>query len=269
MKKDYSKLVGMIGERNRPSGGIKTIHEAIIQCSINSNSKVLEIGSNTGFTSVQIARLTGASMVGIDVNSESITKAIKYAKEHNVDSSVKFIEASAVNLPFDDNTFDTVWASNVTSFIDDKNKAIQEYVRVLKPNGYLVFVPIYYVNEPPKDLVESVGEAIGTKLPVYKKKDWLNMVSSGSMHSDCILDLVYEQDYRYDDKTSDINEYIDYQISKIKGFLDKELFDEVYKSYSDQITLFNKNLTYAGYSVFVFQKNLVAEDPELFTTYKV
>lgn len=268
MEKDYSKLVGLIGERNRPSGGIKTVHEVIVQCSVNPKTKVLEIGSNTGFTSVQISRLTGAEVTGVDVNVESIAKASQYAKEHKVDASVEFIEASATSLPFDNEVFDIVWASNVTSFIEDKTKAIEEYVRVLKPNGYLVFVPIYYVKEPPAEMVESVGKAIGVKLPVFKKEDWLKMISANSTNDMFSLDLVYEQDYLYHDKVAELDGYIDYQMNKLKEFVSKELLNEMQEKYSEQMFLFNRNLGYAGYSVLLLQKNLVIEDPELFTTYK-
>jgi len=267
MEQDYSTLVGMIGERNRPSGGIKTIHEALVQCSINSNSKILEIGSNTGFTSVQISRLTGANVKGIDVNAESISKAFAYAREHEVEDSVDFIEASATTLPFDNESFDMVWASNVTSFIENKDKAISEYVRVLKPNGYLVFIPIYYVKEPPRDLVESVGKAIGVDLPIFKKEDWIKMIFVNSAKNINSLDLVYEHDYLYDDRTPQLNGYIEHQMNKLKGIIDETQFNEVYKKYSYQISLFNRNLSYAGYSVLVLQKNLINEDPELFTTY--
>lgn len=268
MKMDYSSLVGLIGERNRPSGGIKTIHEVIVQCAVSERSQILEIGSNTGFTSVQLSRLTGAHVTGIDINEESVAKAFKYAQEHKVNNLVKFIEASATNLPFQNESFDIVWASNVTSFIEDKNKAIEEYIRVLKPNGYLVFVPIYYVKEPPKDLVESVGRAIGVELPIFRKEDWIKLVFANSINDAASLDLVYEQDYLYHDKKTDLVRYVDYQMNKIKNSVDEEVFNEVQKKYFEQISLFNRNLGYAGYSVLILQKNLIIEDLELFTTYK-
>ena len=54
---DYSNFVSLIDERNRCSGGIRTIQEATLQARLNKESKVLEIGSNTGFTSVNIGLL--------------------------------------------------------------------------------------------------------------------------------------------------------------------------------------------------------------------
>ncbi|MCX8513476.1 MAG: hypothetical protein ORN26_00125 [Candidatus Pacebacteria bacterium] len=35
---DYSTMVGLLNERNRPSGGIKTIHEACINAFIDKAS---------------------------------------------------------------------------------------------------------------------------------------------------------------------------------------------------------------------------------------
>ena len=55
---NYSEFVGLINERNRPSGGIKTIQEVVVNARIDKGSKVLEIGSNTGFISVNISLLT-------------------------------------------------------------------------------------------------------------------------------------------------------------------------------------------------------------------
>jgi ubiquinone/menaquinone biosynthesis C-methylase UbiE len=230
---------------------------------------VLEIGSNTGFTTVQIARLTQAEVIGLDINDESIEKALMYAKEHGVEKCVEFMKASATDIPYEDESFDLVWASNVTSFIDDKEKAISEYMRVLKPNGFLVFVPIYYVNQPPENLVSKVGEAIGIELDIYKKNDWLDMLANTNVQSGVSVDLVYSRDYRYYDQEEKLSEYITLQLDKIENKVTEEVFKMVNEKYTYQIELFNENLKYAGYSTLILQKNKILEDPELFATYEV
>ena len=82
---NYSEFVGLINERNRPSGGIKTIQEVVVNARIDKGSKVLEIGSNTGFTSVSISLLAGASVVGIDPHKPSIKLATEYASSLGAD----------------------------------------------------------------------------------------------------------------------------------------------------------------------------------------
>ena len=196
---DYSSFVGLINERNRPSGGIKTVHTVAVNAFINKNKKVLEIGSNTGFTSVNLALLTGCEVVGIDINPESVKKATEYALKMGVQDKVKFICASASKLPFEDNTFDMVWASNVTSFISDKNLAIEEYSRVLKVGGTLAVIPIYYRSKVPADIVKGVSEAIGTEIKEWDKQYWLDLFLNLKI-SHAELDLYYNRDFLYEDR---------------------------------------------------------------------
>lgn len=48
--------------------------------------------------------------------------------------------ASGDNLPFDDNSYDFVINSHVLEHFYDPIKAIQEWVRVVKPNGYVFMI---------------------------------------------------------------------------------------------------------------------------------
>ena len=57
---NYSELVGLLKERNKPSGGLKSIVEVSNVCRLTKGDKILEIGSNTGFTSVNLALLYGS-----------------------------------------------------------------------------------------------------------------------------------------------------------------------------------------------------------------
>ena len=131
-KMNYSELVALVKERNRPSGGIRTILNIAVNSFLTKDKKMLEIGSNTGFTCVNMSLLTGCKSVGIDINEDSIEEAKEYAKLQNVEDKISFIKSNAESLPFEDESFDAVLCSNVTSFIKNKENAIKEYLRVLK-----------------------------------------------------------------------------------------------------------------------------------------
>lgn len=90
----------------------------------------------------------------------SVEEARKYAERNGVSDRARFILADTLEIPFEDGAFDIVWCSNVTSFIQDKKKAVSEYLRVLKHGGTLVVAPIYYIDQPPVELVDKVSEAI-------------------------------------------------------------------------------------------------------------
>ncbi len=267
---NYSQFVGLIKEKNRPSGGIKTIHDVAVNAFINSSKRVLEIGSNTGFTSVNLSLFTGCKSIGIDVNEKSISEAKKYAKKQGVSKLTSFQKASALMLPFPDNSFDIVWCSNVTSFISDKNKAIKEYLRVLKLKGSLVVIPIYYIKQPPKKIVNDVSKAIGTKIKVWDKNFWLELFQKISEKEKNRLELYYEQDFRYLDRKEFILEYVK-KMAKRECMLkfnkkDRDILKSKLKYF---MKLFNKNLKYAGYSILLYQKRAITDEMELFLSQEI
>ncbi len=266
---DYSKLVSIVKERNRPSGGIKTVHEVAVNAFVDSSKKMLEIGSNTGFTSVNMSLLTGCDVTGIDINQGSVDESIAYAKRNGVEKNTKFQVASATEIPFDDKYFDIVWSSNVTSFIDDKSAAIREYLRVLKVGGILVVVPIYYHSEPPADVIRSVSKAIGAEVKVWDEKFWIDQVQKSAPQDENFVQLIYKSSYRYDDKSDSVSSYVDEIFNKehLIAYSDeaKMMLKNRYAKYMD---IFNTNLQYAQYSVLLFQKRNEAEEVELFTTKK-
>lgn len=57
-----------------------------------------------------------------------------------------FVEASATDMPFPDNTFDGIWSVWVLEHIPNPEKALLEMRRVVKPGGYLFLYPAFDVS---------------------------------------------------------------------------------------------------------------------------
>jgi SAM-dependent methyltransferase len=265
----YSELVALIGERNRPSGGVRTVHSVAVHSFLTGTSRVLEIGSNTGFTSVNLTLLCGSQVVGIDVNGSSIVEAKRYAAEQGVDDRVTFIQADATALPLDNGSFDLVWASNVTSFVEDKKAAISEYLRVLTKNGYLAVVPIYYVTPPPATLVDRVAEAINARLRTWTRGEWIGLFQGVGRREGKGLELVFDPDYSYLDQAPALDAYCERLLDRPRiRALPSDVRQALARRYRECIALFNENLRYCGYSILLFQKRIVAEEEELFHSSK-
>lgn len=264
---NYSTLVGLVRERNRPSGGIRTLHDFAQQCFLSREKLVLEVGCNTGFSVVNLAMLTGAVIHGVDLNSLSIKEAIRYAADSGVTSSTVFKVGSALEIPYPDNYFDALWVSNVTSFISDKTAALTEYFRVLKPFGYLGVAPIYYHSTPPADLFAEVEAMIGTDLTIRSLAEWkqtilLSAERAGVNAVECTV-----TNYRYHDQSGYIDEWLKLILNKPHlQDLSVEMRHCLAERYSKCMHLFNENLKYCSYSLLLYQKRLTAEEPELFYT---
>ena len=266
-KINYSEIVSILRERNRPSGGIRTIQNVAVNSFMNSSKKMLEIGSNTGFTCVNMSLLTGCNCVGIDINRGSIIEAKEYAIKQNVQEKVSFIETNVEKLPFEDNSFDLVWCSNVISFIEKKNKAIEECLRVLKKGGTLVLIPIYYLRNPPKKIISKVSEAIGVEIKSWSKKYWIEMFEGIGEKLKMPLELYFSKDFVYRDRKEFIENYVNLILDKphLKNF-SNDVKTELLKRYKYFIELFNENLKYSGFSILLFQKRNIKDEEELFLT---
>ena len=101
-----------------------------------AGKKVLEIGLGQGADSEQIAS-RGASFSGIDLTDESVKRTRMRFALKNL-SFDRIEQASALVLPFPENSFDIVFSHGVLHHIPEIKVAEQEIYRVLKPNGELV-----------------------------------------------------------------------------------------------------------------------------------
>lgn len=74
----------------------------------------------------------GYLVVGCDLNAKAF--------EPSLSPSLHFVEGSALNLPFADETFDVVMAYQVIEHVPDPRKMLDEMLRVLKLNRILCIV---------------------------------------------------------------------------------------------------------------------------------
>jgi SAM-dependent methyltransferase len=98
---------------------------------------VLEVGAGTG---------ANLALYGDGVRTLTLTEPEKpmmrrlekhIAQRH---PSAKLLRAPAEDLPFNDNSFDTVVSTLVLCTVDDQPRALREMRRVLRPGGRLLFI---------------------------------------------------------------------------------------------------------------------------------
>ena len=146
-------------------------HEALIkELEPQKGMKVLDIGSGSGETVIAIAEKIGPTgkAVGIDFTPEGIALAREKAKQRKLENIVEFHQANAKELPFPDNTFDAVISECVVCLIEDKQKILNEKVRVLKPGGRVIMHDVVIWASMPSVIRENqklycgcVGGAVG------------------------------------------------------------------------------------------------------------
>ena len=101
-----------------------------------AGKRVLEIGLGQGTDAEQIAR-RGGIYTGVDLTEESVKRVkMRFSLKELAYESIE--QASALDLPFDDNAFDIVFSHGVLHHIPEIVRAQSEVARVLRPGGKLI-----------------------------------------------------------------------------------------------------------------------------------
>lgn len=246
---DFCTLVGIVNEPNTPSGGAATIWSIRQNVRLALDDQILDVGCNTGFATVEFAKLFPGRVLGVDVNERSLEFARRKAREMEVPNA-EFGYADALALRFPPESFAMVYCNNVTSFIRDRETAVREYYRVLKPGAYLAAVPIYYQRPPPAPLLTAVEEAIGAPLSVRGKRDWYELFHNPSAA------LFFDRDYEYEPQTATRIEEYTHQVMA-QSFLE-EFPDDSREALAERLAyfyrLFDENLRYARFCILIYRK---------------
>lgn len=257
----YNEMIGLVRETNRTPGGLKTIRIVAEKLMLNNNSKILDIGTSTGHSALEFSRLLNCEVIGIDINEMSLKTAQERVDKFELHKT-KFMLDDATHMKFPDKTFDVVFAGNVTSLVSDRENALKEYWRVLKPNGYLVAVPMYYIEKPSEKMVDDVRKAIQVNISVLYKNDWKTFFVRDE---DEIFD---EIDFKFNKcSDSEVNEFCKNILARehLKK-LSKESLTTLEKVYYNYMHLFNENNSHMGFTIFILRKKEedIFNDPELY-----
>ena len=129
---------------------------------VNKGEHVLDVGCGGGVDTIIAALLVGpeGKAMGVDPVPEMVERARRnLAKTHL--TNVTFTEASGEALPFHDESFDVVLSNGAFNLIPDKDKALGEVFRVLKPGGRLMMADEVLTKEPPADRESMVATWAG------------------------------------------------------------------------------------------------------------
>ena len=127
---------------NMHGGGAGATREMMASLSPKPDQHLLDIGSGVGGPARLLASETGVKVTGIDLTPEFCDVAVMLTEKTGLSGLVGFQQGSALELPFDDASFDGAYTQNVTMNIPDKASFYAEAHRVVKPGGLFVSVSL-------------------------------------------------------------------------------------------------------------------------------
>lgn len=105
--------------------------ELIARARVGPGMRIVDVACGTGVLAIEAGKAArpGGSIVGVDLNPGMLAVA------RTKDPSIDWQEASAEALPFDSDEFDAAFCQFGLMFFHDRNAAIREMLRVLRPGG--------------------------------------------------------------------------------------------------------------------------------------
>jgi ubiquinone/menaquinone biosynthesis C-methylase UbiE len=137
-KQAVNRAVWSAGEWDRVADYVAGTGPKLLDAvGISDGMRVLDIGTGSGGSVAIPAAKLGADVVGSDISSVHFDAARARAEAAGVE--VEWVEADALDLPFEDGSFDRVLSTFGHMFAPDHAQAASEMVRVTKPDGAIGF----------------------------------------------------------------------------------------------------------------------------------
>jgi SAM-dependent methyltransferase len=139
---------------------------------LRAGDRFLDVGCGEGRHTIGAYLSADVDAVGVDLSEKDLQTAQERAEgfvdKENTNKSLTFKVANALELPFEDNSFDKVICSEVLEHIPDYQGVLKEIDRVLKPNGVLaVSVPRAWPEEICWRLSKEYHEVEGGHIRIF------------------------------------------------------------------------------------------------------
>ena len=163
--------------------------------SLEPGTRLLEVGAGAGAVLAVLGQeFPGVQLFGIDREPRQLAFARDHLKRSGVEATL--VEADALALPFDDESFDHVWMMWFLEHLPDPLGALKEARRVLVPGGRITAIEVDYSTfraSPPSPAIDALRDAMvgamsaagwsdaGTRLPGWLREVGFENVDDGEL----------------------------------------------------------------------------------------
>ena len=115
---------------------VKFVHELVKWSGLDKlpkGSRILDVGCGIGGSSRILAKYYGFNVTGITISPAQVKRA-RELTPFGLNCSFQVMDA--LNLKFENGTFDAVWSVEAGAHMSNKKKFADEMLRTLRPGGY-------------------------------------------------------------------------------------------------------------------------------------
>ena len=124
--------------------------KAIKEIVDGTQQQILDVACGTGDSTIAIAKAMepGGRVTGIDISAGMMEPLMRKAAHEGVHDRIKLLQADALQMPFEANSFHRVTCAFGIRNFEDRKKGLAEFLRVLKPGGRAVILELGIPDKP-------------------------------------------------------------------------------------------------------------------------
>jgi SAM-dependent methyltransferase len=121
--------------------------------------RILDIGCGSGVATLELARVSGGDIVGVDTDNRALEKLAQKAQVEKKSGRVTVVHTSMLKMDFPASSFDVIWTEGAISFIGFE-RGLREWRHLLVPSGYLVVHDVLSDLQKKIELARACGYTI-------------------------------------------------------------------------------------------------------------
>lgn len=232
--------------REGPGSNEATKRAITLLPNMPSNPTVLDIGCGPGMQTIEIAENIDGKVYAIDVHKPFLDKLQETAVRKNLSDKVEPKEMSMFSLEFDEEYFDLVWCEGAI-YIMGFEKALDEWKKHIKPDGYLVVSEISWIH---KDIPEEPKNFWENAYPAIKGiADNIKVIEEHGYQP--VAHFILPENCWWDDYYTPLVE----RINKLREkYVDNKEANDMMDDTMQEIELYRKYSDYYGYVFYIMKK---------------
>jgi ubiquinone/menaquinone biosynthesis C-methylase UbiE len=162
---------------------------------LETGTRLLEVGCGVGAVLAVLGQeYPGVRLTGVDIEPRQLEFARGHLERSGIEATL--VEGDALDLPFEERSFDHVWMMWVLEHLRDATGALREARRVLRPGGTITAIEVDYGTcraEPSTPALDALFRAIargmaasgwsdaGTRLPAWLWEVGFQRIDEGEL----------------------------------------------------------------------------------------
>jgi arsenite methyltransferase len=145
---------------------------------LRAGETVLDLGSGGGIDVLLSAQRVGPTgkVYGLDMTDDMMALARESQRQAGV-TSVEFLKGEIENIPLPDNSVDVIISNCVINLSADKDRALREAFRVLKPGGRFAVSDVVVRGSVPEEVRKSMLLWVGCIAGALEESEYLEKLT--------------------------------------------------------------------------------------------